>query len=273
MRKALTVSRAMILAADRRLDRHLKQLPRDQVLQSLAQGAAAPLGLLAVDDDRERVDRLAVDEDVHQHEVALAVVVDLVVEAGIAAADRFQPVVEIEDDLVQRQAIDQHRPVAGIGQIDLLAAALFAQRQDRPEIGVGDEDRRLDPRLLDMVDPHRIGHVGRVVQGAHRAVGQMHPVDDRGGGREQVEVEFARQPLLDDLEMEETEKPAAEPEAERHRGLGLVFEARIVEPKLGEAVAQPLVIGRIGREQAAEDDRLHRLEAGQRRPRRAGGPR
>jgi len=76
----------------------------------------------------------------------------------------------------------------------------------------------------------------------------MHPVDDRGRGRQEVEVELAGQPLLDDLEMEEAEKPTAEAEAKRHRGLRLVFKARIVEPQLGEAVAQPLEIGRIGRE-------------------------
>ena len=51
-------------AADRCLDRDLKQLTRDQVLQPLAQRAAAPLGLVAMDDDRERIDRLAIDEDV-----------------------------------------------------------------------------------------------------------------------------------------------------------------------------------------------------------------
>jgi hypothetical protein len=80
-----------------------------------------------MDDDRKGVNRLAVDQDVHQHEVALAVVVDLVVEAGIAAADRFEPVVKVEHDFVERQAIDQHRPVAGIGQVGLHASALFAQ--------------------------------------------------------------------------------------------------------------------------------------------------
>ena len=36
-----------------------------------------------------------------------------------------QPVVEVKDDLVQGQAINQPRPIAGIGQIDLLAAALL----------------------------------------------------------------------------------------------------------------------------------------------------
>src|SRR5437667_12204352 len=91
----------------------------------------------------------------------------------------------------------------------------------------------------------------------------MYAIDHRGGGRQEIEIELAREPLLDDLEMQQPEKPAAEPEAERHRGLGLVLEARIVEPQFRQAVAQPLVIGGIGREEAAEDDRLDRLEAGQ----------
>ena len=43
----------------------------------------------------------------------------------------------------------------------------------------------------------------------------MHPVDDRGGRRQEVEIELAGQPLLNDLEMQETEKPAAEAKAER----------------------------------------------------------
>ncbi len=64
--------------------------------------------------------------------------------------------------------------------------------------------------------------------------------------------------------MEKTEKPATEAEAERGRGFRLVFEAGVVEAQFGETVAQPLVIGGIGRKEAAEDDRLHRLETGQR---------
>ncbi len=116
-----------------------------------------------------------------------------------------------------------------------------------------------------MVDPHRVRHVGRVVQVEHSAVPLMHPVDDRGRGRDQIEVELARQPLLDDFEVQQAEEPAAEAEAQRHRGFRLVNEARIVEAQLAKAVAQALVIGRIGREETAEHHRLHRLEAGQRK--------
>src|SRR3546814_9249491 len=86
-------------------------------------------------------------------EVALAILVELVVEAGIAAAHRLQPVVEVEHHLVQRQPVDQHRPAADIGEVELLAAPLGTELQDRPEILVGHHDRGLDPGLGDRDDP------------------------------------------------------------------------------------------------------------------------
>ena len=54
-------------------------------------------------------------------------------------------------------------------------------------------------------------------------------IDDRRRGRDQVEVELALQPLLDDLQMQQPEEAAAEAEAERGRGLRLVMEAGVVE--------------------------------------------
>ena len=104
----------------------------------------------------------------------------------------------------------------------------------------------------------------RVVQGQHPAVGLVHAVDHRRRGGDEVKVELAGQPLLDDLEVQEAEKPAAETETERRRSLRLVFEAGVVEAQLGEALAELFVIGRVDREEAAKHHRLHRLEAGQR---------
>ena len=64
--------------------------------------------------------------------------------------------------------------------------------------------------------------------------------------------------------MEQAEEAAAEAEAKRGAGLHLEAEAGVVEAQLGEAVAQLLEIVGVDREQAAEDDRLDQLEAGQR---------
>ena len=100
------------------------------------------------------------------------------------------------------------------------------------------------------------GIVGRVVQLQHHAVGLVDAVDDRGGGDDEVEVELALEPLLDDLEMQQTQEAAAEAEAQGDRALRLVLEARVVQAQLAEAVAQVLVLGGVGRVHAAEHDRL-----------------
>src|SRR5258708_37509432 len=47
-------------AADRCLDRDLEQLARDQLLELLAQHAAAAVSARAMHDDRQRIDRLGV---------------------------------------------------------------------------------------------------------------------------------------------------------------------------------------------------------------------
>ena len=54
------------------------------------------------------------------------------------------------------------------------------------------------------------------------AVGERDLVDDRGRGGDEIEVELAGQPLLDDLEVQEPEEAAAEAEAERGAGFHLV---------------------------------------------------
>ena len=69
--------------------------------------------------------------------------------------------------------------------------------------------------------------------------------------------------------MQEPEESTAEAEAERGRGLHLVGEARVVEAEPAHRGAQGLEVGRVGREEAAEHDRLGRLEARQRFGRRA----
>ena len=85
-----------------------------------------------------------------------------------------------------------------------------------------------------------------------------------GAVADEIEVELALQPLLDDLEMQEPEKAAAKPEAERRRRLHLVGEARVVESEPAHRRAQILKVGCVRREEAAEDDRLRWLKSRQR---------
>ena len=66
-----------------------------------------------------------------------------------------------------------------------------------------------------------VRHVGRIVQLDHRAVGHVDLVDHGGRGGDQVEIEFALQPLLDDFQMQQAQEAAAEAEAQRGAGLHL----------------------------------------------------
>src|SRR5262249_30258876 len=113
-------------APNRGLDRDLEKLPRNQIFQLLADRTAALLGLAAMGDETERVDRVLVHQDGNAHQIALGVAVHLVVEAGVAAADGFQAVVEVEHHLVQREAVYRHGPVADVSEVYLLTAPLAA---------------------------------------------------------------------------------------------------------------------------------------------------
>src|SRR5262249_36577230 len=143
----------------------------------------------------------AIDEDRHLDEVAFLITLEVIVETRIAAADRFESVVKIEDDFIERQTIDHHRAAAGIGEFDLPAATILAQLQYGTEMLVRHKDRCLDPGLLDEGDANDIGHVGRIVELIHRAVSQVHAVDHARCGRNEIEVELALETLADDLQM------------------------------------------------------------------------
>ncbi len=140
----------------------------------------------------------------------------------------------------------------------------LAELQDRAEILIRREDGRADPRLADLGDLHHIRQVSGVVEFDFLAVAQGDLVDDARRGRDEVEVELAREALLDDFQMQEPKEAAAEAEAERRRAFHLEGEARIVEAELAHRGAQFLEIRRIDREEPAEHHGLHRLEARQR---------
>ena len=94
----------------------------------------------------------------------------------------------------------------------------------------------------------------------------------RGARGNEVKIELALQAFLDDLHMQQAQEAHAEAKAERHRGLGLPHQRRVVDVQLIEGVTQVLVVLVIDREQARIDHGLglavtrKRLGAGVRRP-------
>ena len=62
-------------------------------------------GVLLMDDGRQRIDRLAIDEDLQFLQFIGTVFEKLIIERGIALGSRFQIVEEIHDDLRERDLI------------------------------------------------------------------------------------------------------------------------------------------------------------------------
>ena len=250
--------------ADRGLDRDVEELARDLLPEPLDEQLAPVVGEFAVDDQRERVDRLAGDEDVDAHEVSRLEAGHVVVEARVAAGARLQLVVEVEHDLAERQLVDEvHALLGEVLHVVEAAAAVVAELHHRADVLLRDDDRRLDVRLLDLVDLD--GHVRGVVHlDPVRAGTGPNAVGDVRRGHDQVEVELALQPLTHDLHVQQAEEAAAEAEAERLRGLGLVEERAVVQLQPLERVTQLRVGIRVRREEPGEDHRLDLFVAGQR---------
>ena len=139
----------------------------------------------------------------------------------------------------------------------------FDKLHHRPDVLLGDDDRRADVRLLHVLELG-VGISDGLCDLDLLAGPCLDAVGDVRRGHEQIEVELALEPLAHDLHVQEAEEAAAEAEAERLRRLGLVEERRVVELELLQRVAELRVLVAVRREQAREDHRLHVLVAGQR---------
>ncbi len=219
-------------------------------------------------DERQRVHRLAADEHVEANELALAKACEVVVEARVAARPRLQLVVEVEDDLRERKLVDeQHALGRRVLHVVEAAAPVVAELHHLADAVLGDDDRSADVRLVDALALGR--HLGGVVHLDDLARRRRDLVRHGRRGHEQVEVELPLQPLADDLHVQEAEEPAAEAETERLRRLGLVRKGRVVEAQPLEGVAELRVLVRVGREERREHHRLDVLVARERLARRA----
>jgi hypothetical protein len=114
--------------ADRGLDGHLELLPRDQLLELGGHHDAVGHRLVPVHDRAERVDRIAVQQDVDLDEVGLLLTDNVIVERGVAARARLELVEEVEDDLGERQRVAHLDTVLGqVVHPQQGAATLLAQ--------------------------------------------------------------------------------------------------------------------------------------------------
>ena len=169
----------------------------------LGHAPAVGVGLGAVHDGREGVDRHVVDEQVDPHQVGRGVAGRLVVEAGVALGPALQLVEEVHHHLGQGDPVDELEALGGqVLHRGHLAALGLAQLHDRA--GVLGGVRMVAVSMGSSMWSIRLASGSSVglSKSTHRPVGQVGPVGDRGGGGDQREVELALEALADDLHVQ-----------------------------------------------------------------------
>ncbi len=106
---------------------------------------------------RKRVHRLAVQENIHLHQIGIAVAAQLVIKRSITTGSRFQPVKIVEDNLAQRQSVVNHYTrIIKIGHIVIFTTFFLAQLHHRAHVVLRHDNRSIYIRLLHVVDNSRI---------------------------------------------------------------------------------------------------------------------
>src|SRR5579863_6013589 len=216
-------------------------------------------------DDGESVDRLSGNQDVELDHRRFPKPGEVVIERSVAARDRFEPVVEVENNFVQRQFVVQHDARgADIFECLLLAALFFDQRENSADVFFVGKNGGKNHRLFDFGNLAGIKPARGIVDLDHLAIGLGDLVTHAGSGGDEIETKFALQTLLDDFHVQQAKETAAKAEAESNRTLGLEEKGRIVEAKFFERLPQHRVLVGIHGVESREDHGLDVFESGQR---------
>ncbi|MNC84958.1 hypothetical protein D3C83_05280 [compost metagenome] len=217
------------MGADRRLNRDIEHLTRNELPHLGNELASAVMRVVAMHDQRQRVDALPVDQNVELDEIAGAIFEEVVIERGVTTGNGLQAVKEIHHDLVQRQFVSEHDLPPEILHIALYAALLHAKRDHGADIVLWHENGSGNDRFADFIDLRGIGKLRGIFNFEHRPVAQRHFVDHRRRGGNERHAVFALEPFLHDIHVQQAQEAAAESEAQRLRRFGLIAQRGIVE--------------------------------------------
>ena len=252
------------LAADSGLDGDLIHLDGDDIFELGSQGTPTTFGLVPVHDAGEGIHGLSIDEHLQLDHAVRAVACWLVVEGTVAARDGFDLVVEVDEDLVERQDSRDHDApgVDGVGALHD-AALVHHDLHDVADILVRDHNKTFHDGFANLLDDAHVGEISGVVDHEGLAIGLDHLVDDARIGGDDIHVIFTTQALDDDLHVKESQEATAEAETKGDGTLGHVVEGGVVDLKLSHGRLELLEVGGVDRIDAAEDHRLDFLETGE----------
>ncbi len=251
------------VATNRGLDGDNEHLGRDDFLEFGSEFATAVDGFVAVNDGGEGFDGIAGDEHVHFDHVGGAVAGMLVVHGAIAFGHGFKAVVEIDEDVGERNGGGEEDAefVDGLGVFQF-ASLFHDELHGISNVVAWEHDEDANHGLTDFLDGLLLGEIGGIVDDQFFAVGFGDLVDYAGVGGDDIHVELTAESFLDDFHVEEAEESAAETEAEGGGGFGLEGEGGVVDLELAHRDFEGLVVGGVDGVDAGKDHGADFFESG-----------
>ena len=202
---------------------------------------------------------VAGEQDVELHEVARAVVGELVVQARVALGAALELVEEVQDELGERDVeVHLHGLLGEIDHILRDAAVLDGELHDRTRVLGRHDDLGLEVGLLDALDAGDVGKVLRAANLDHLAVGLVDVVVHRGrGAMSESANSRSRRSLTTSMWSQDHGSPTRKTESPRATEVcGAPRERGVVHAQLLQGVAQVLVVLVVHGEDAGVDHRL-----------------
>ena len=229
------------------------------------------IGIVCMADERERVDRLLIDEHVHLDQIRGFEADMLVIQRSIAARERLELVVEFDDELSQRQVVNDSRAFGSdVVEVEIDAAFVLTELHHLADVVLRCVHSQTDHRLLNFLDvalrrkirgTMRLDHLARLFDDAINNVWRC---------RHKMNIKFPFKPLTRDIHVKKSQEAAAETEAQCRRRFRIIRQRSVVELELFQGITQLRKIVALHRIQSAVHDRFDRLIARQRLFRRIG---
>src|SRR5262245_30714437 len=244
-------------AADRGLQGNFEKMLVNLAAKFSHQLAAALVCIRPVHDDRQRIDALAVHENIQPNQLGRAEAQQFVIHRAVTVRHGLQLIVKVVNHFRQGHFVGQHdarRAEILLAQED--ATAIGAHLHQVAHILGRNQEADLYEWLTELLDLAGVRYVLWTVNDYGLRVLLENLVSHVRRRLHQVDVAVALQPLLDDLAVQHSEKPAAEAEAQALAVLRLVNEARVIQPQLPQCLAQGLEFVVVDRIKAAINHRL-----------------
>ena len=168
---------------------------------------------------------------------------------------------KIDQDFVKRHGTGQHDAlgIQALGTVNR-PALIHHQLHHVANLFAHADQEHFDDRLFDRINFGRVRHKNWVIDILQGAIIHAHAVDHTRIGGDNVAFVFTAQALLHNFHVQQTQKPAAEAEAQRHARLGLILERTVVERQFLHRVLQFFVVVGIDRIEPREYHGMHGLE-------------